>query len=430
MTFRQHRGNLDLVPATPEELTTTSIGEPVSVVVFSPANMNAIDGSSVWVQTITLALAGVDGVKVSLLLSHRVTTDRLVGPLIRHPNIEVIDPVATGMTDNDPLTLDEAAQILASMTVRSPQAFVVRGAEAAHRLAQQRELNGKLWPYLTDIPQRAADIGKDARKRMSTIMSASPVILCQTEELLEFLESEFRSVKGKGWLYPPAIPGDITPVILPAPTQENLRICYAGKFARKWNTYEMCDLPTQLAARGISAQITMVGDKINRDPEWPEFVAEMRRKLEASPGVDWVGGVSRERSIEYMSQAHLGLSWRSPKLDDSLELSTKLLEYCAAGTPPVLNRTPMHERIFGNRYPLFVDSESSVLDVLASVASPRIYETALETASRITNDYTLDRASQRLSELITKTLEGGPSWTVWRFGLGRRGDPVDRPSHR
>lgn len=396
------------------------MSKPVTIVVYTPANMNAIDGSSVWIQTVTLALADIRGVDVTLLLSHAITTERMLGPLLTKPNVSVIDPIAEGLAESDPLTLDEAAKTLSQMTSNGADVVVVRGMDAAHRFSRQRRLRGRLWPYLTDIPQRTEDVDTESREKMTQIMSAAPILLCQTDELRSFVEAEFPAVRGKGRVFPPAIPRDISSTVLPPPSPKSLRLSYAGKFARSWNTYEMCDLPSQLAARGIEATLTMVGDKINRDPSRPEFVAEMRAKLESSPGVDWVGGVSRELSIAHMAQAHIGLSWRATELDSSLELSTKLLEYCAAGTPPVLNRTPMHERIFGRDYPLFVDQQSPVLDVLESVArSAETYQGALKKTAGVTDDYTLDRASEHLSELIAETPNSPNSWILRRLGLGR-----------
>lgn len=382
-----------------------TMGENVSIVVFTQANMNATDGSSVWAQTITLALAGLDDVEVTLLLSHATTTDRMLGPLLRHPKITVIDPVSSNLTASDPLPLDTAGRILARMTARGPQAIIVRGAHAAHKLASRRALRGKLWPYLTDIPQQVDDIDEKTHQMMSQIMAASPILLCQTEELLSFLESHIPAVAGKGWLLPPAVPDDVMPMILPAPTPDDLRMCYSGKFARRWNTYEMCELPERLAERGVNARVTMVGDKVNQDPTWPEFVVEMKEKLKSSPGVEWVGGVSRDRSIELMASAHIGLGWRSPEMDHSLELSTKLLEYCAAGTPPLLNRTAMHERIFGEDYPLFVDSSTSAVDVLESVAKrPEVYGRALHLISSLAADYTLEKTTERLASIVSSYL--------------------------
>ena len=362
----------------------------------------------------TLALAGVENVDVTLLLSHAISTDRMLRPLLDHAEITVVDPIADRLTDHESLSLDRAAAILSRMARRGSQAFVVRGARAAHRLAHEQRLRGKLWPYLTDLPQRAEDIDDHAHKLVSEIMSAAPVLMCQTEEMALFLESHFPSVVEKSWLFPPAIPGDISPVVLPAPNAEDFQLCYAGKFAPKWKTHEMCDLPAQLADRGIQARVTMVGDKVNQDADRPEFVIEMIRKLEFSPGVDWLGGVSRERSIELMSSAHIGLSWRATELDDSLELSTKLLEYCAAGTPPLLNRTAMHERIFGKDYPLFVDRDTSIVDLLESIVrDSEVYRTALDSISGLTSNYTLGRATERLSGLVEMMFPAVKSRRWW-----------------
>lgn len=377
-------------------------------VLFSQANMNAIDGSSVWAQSITLALAALIDVEVTLLLSHPITTDKMLEPLFRHPAISVIDPVASGLATG-PLTLSRAEKILVETTVSGRQAIVVRGAAAAHQFAKNRRLKGKLWPYLTDVPQRVEDVDRRTREQIKTIASASPILLCQTEELGSFLESMFPVVAGKVAQLPPAVPGDVEPNILPPPTSRDLQIVYAGKFARTWNTLEMCDLPAQLAERGIVARLTMVGDKVNKDPAHPEFVANMQRGLKSSFRVDWAGGVSRESSIGLMASAHIGLSWRSPDLDDSLELSTKLLEYCAAGTPPILNRTAMHERIFGRDYPLFVDSDHTVIDLLELVTEhSELYEHALHRTSHLAADYTVEKASERLATLIAAQFDREP----------------------
>lgn len=62
--------------------------------------------------------------------------------------------------------------------------------------------------------------------------------------------------------------------------------------------------------------------------------------------VDWVGGVTREEVQKLIQQSDIGIGWRNNSLNDSLELSTKALEYGALGKPVILNRTPMHERLF------------------------------------------------------------------------------------
>lgn len=378
-----------------------------SVLVYSPANLSAIDGSSVWTQTTALALASAPDLHVSILLSHDVTNERLIKPLRTNPNIEIIDPFGRKLKNPAPsLTPDRAAQTVSEIvTSQHVDAVILRGVAVAERFAQEDDLQGKLWPYLTDIPQIASQVDDAWKARIAAIMEASPILLCQTEELRSFLEETFESVVGKTRLFPPILPEGIEPHTLGPPTVSDLRLCYAGKFASHWNTLEMCALPAKLAAEGVHATLTMVGDKINKDPHRPEFVTEMRRALETSEGVIWVGGVSRAESLGYMAQAHVGLSWRAQALDDSLELSTKLLEYCASGTPPLLNRTKMHERIFDAAYPLFVDSETDVAEFLTHLThNPSTYLQALDAISEAGDDYAMSRAGERLVSMFNAIL--------------------------
>lgn len=373
------------------------------VVVYSEANMNAIDGSSVWVQATSLALAGIPSVRVDLLLSHSIQNGLMIEPLLAHPRVNVIEPRQTlGKKVAEPMGIQQAGKLITSMIEEGSTAVVVRGAEAAVALAGFRSLRGLIWPYLTDVPQRVEDIDELDRRRIAVIMSASPVLLCQTEELALFMEDNFAETRGKGFVLPPMIPNDMASHVS-MPDGDQIELCYAGKFAPAWKTLEMCELPKRLSERGISARLTMIGDKINRDPHWTGFVAEMRRRLTDTHGINWVGGVSRKRAIELMALSNLGLSWRSKSLDKSLELSTKLLEYCATGTPPVVNRNPMHERILAPDYPFFVDERNSVLDAIElAVREPSAYRRALEMTSDLVAEFTIEAASKRLEVLTAQ----------------------------
>ena len=125
----------------------------------------------------------------------------------------------------------------------------------------------------------------------------------------------------------------------------------------------------------------MVGDKVHDDPRDPTYRRRMRGALgEAGgagtggasgvPGVIWHGGQPRAEAMRLAAAGDVGLSWRHPELDSSLELSTKVLEFGQLGLPVILNRTPMHEALLGADYPLFAASLDDVADVAASVARP------------------------------------------------------------
>ena len=71
-----------------------------------------------------------------------------------------------------------------------------------------------------------------------------------------------------------------------------LRLVYTGKFAPRWNTYEMTQLPGLLAARGVAAELHMVGDKIHNDPDDPGYHRRMRAAL-GDPPADAARGPAR-----------------------------------------------------------------------------------------------------------------------------------------
>ena len=127
----------------------------------------------------------------------------------------------------------------------------------------------------------------------------------------------------------------------------------------------MTELPALLSARGIAAELHMVGDKIHDDASG--YQQRMRAAL-GTDGVTWHGGHSREEAMRLAASCDIGLSWRHPDLDASLELSTKVLEFGALGLPVILNRTPMHEALLGADYPLFAASLADVATAAAAAA--------------------------------------------------------------
>jgi glycosyltransferase involved in cell wall biosynthesis len=148
----------------------------------------------------------------------------------------------------------------------------------------------------------------------------------------------------------------------------------------------------------------MAGDKIHDDATG--YQQRMRDALEGE-GVTWHGGHSREEAMRLTASCDIGLSWRHPDLDASLELSTKVLEFGALGLPVILNRTPMHEALLGADYPLFAVSLADVVEVAAAAAAdPGLYRLAADRAGRAAEQFTLDRAAERLRGYLAAALPG------------------------
>ena len=377
--------------------------------VYGDIDLNLIDGSAIWLQSVTQALAGA-GCAVTLVLKAPVRTGRLIEPLLAEPGVTVRRPfeehlLAGGEQGPGPVAAAAAPELLARLDAEAPHDLVVlRGRVVTAAAAKSGAFAGRLWPYLTDVPQSVPGVTPEAAEELSMIASAARYLLCQTEELRCFLEGSIPAACGKCVLLPPILAG------IPASRDASaasgsgapLRLVYSGKFAPRWNTLEMTELPGLLAGRGVAAELHMIGDKIHSAPG--DYQQRMRAALDAK-GVIWHGGHSREDALRLAASCDIGLSWRHPELDASLELSTKVLEYGAIGLPVILNRTPMHEGLLGADYPLFAASLTDVVDVTAAVAAdPALYRQAADRTGRAARQFTLDRAAERLRGYLTRAV--------------------------
>jgi glycosyltransferase involved in cell wall biosynthesis len=409
---------------------TTPPNRP-SALVYGDVDMNLLDGSAIWLQSVTQALVAA-GCAVTVVLKAPVRTDRLVAPLrdldavtIRSPHAEGLLP---GVTDAN-LTVSQAVGVLSAVDAeRGYDLVVLRGRALVSAAAKAGAFDGRLWSYLTDVPQAVPALTPKAADDLTVIAKASRYLLCQTEELRCFLEGSVAAACGKSVLFPPVLPAEnlkrdpertVATAGAPlkhqggrppqTPPEQSVRLVYTGKFAPRWNTLEMTRLPSLLAERGVSAEVHMVGDKIHDDPRDASYRRRMRAALgevgtPAVPGVIWHGGQPRAEAMRLAAASDIGLSWRHPDLDASLELSTKVLEFGQLGLPVILNRTPMHEALLGADYPLFAASLDDVADVAAAATDPAVFALAADRTRAAAARFTLERAAARLRSYLTRAV--------------------------
>ncbi len=399
-----------------------------SALVYGDVNLNLIDGSAIWVQSMVLALARA-GCTVTLVLKAPVQTDRLLTPLAGEAGVTIRRPaeeeLLAGIGANG-LTPKQASKVLSVVDAERASAgegphdiVVLRGRRLVGQVVTDDDFRGRLWTYLTDIPQSIPDMTPDAVSWLAGVADASQYVLCQTEELRCFLEGSVPQACGKCVLFPPVVPPPPELAETAGSDSGVLRLVYTGKFAPRWNTYEMTQLPALLAQRGVQAELHMVGDKIHNDPDDPGYHRRMRAALgdppsadadadatapaeaPAAKGVVWHGGHSREGAMRIAAAADIGLGWRHPSLDASLELSTKVLEFGLLGLPVILNRTPMHEDLLGADYPMFARDLDDVVAIAESAATdPAMVKLAASRTSAAAAEYTLDKASARVRRYL------------------------------
>lgn len=388
------------------------------VAIYADINPNAIDGSSIWMMSITEVLSGVFD-KVWLVLKTEPTDRKLVSAVEKLPNVVLDFPAAFpdgSAAGKKPVELSisqSASRIEELNRQENFDAVVARGLEVCNELSNRRSLASKLWSYVTDLPFPPSNLSQRGLNRLERIAVRSAGLFAQTESSRAYYESLSPSAPGKVCLLPPMIPDKaFTAEMKPIESSDGvLNLVYAGKFAREWKTLEMLNLPSKLEERGVEARLKVVGEKINRSKTNPEWLPAMREAISRARegeyrGVEILGALSRSESLAVIENADLGIGWRTADLDSSMELSTKALEYSAAGTPPILNRNTDHESMYGEDYGFFVTADTDVEQLADLIAANKecILE-ARQTAMSAVRQFAMSNAASRLEKVFSRNVD-------------------------
>lgn len=372
-----------------------------SILLYGDVDLRYVDGSAIWLLSMARVLAQTKS-RVFLLLKSARGQGGLFEDLANIPNLEIIDDFTAKAVRGPRYQPLMASRRIEQLVVNNDIDFVLcRGLQVCTEVAKLPNAGPRLWAYMTDVPQKSSSMDVDITSTLANIAATASRVLVQTDEAREFLEFHVPAARQKTVLLPPMIPTELADTKQRTQTSQAsishsnirpIRLVYAGKFAKMWNTLEMCDLPMRAAQVGIPVELTLIGDKFQNDPDDTGWAARMKHGITNSYGVKWIGSMSRLNTLNELRNHDYGLAWRDPQLDTSHELSTKLLEYAACGIPPLVNRTAMHQRILGVEYPLFIDQS----DIISTIQSA----------------YDLRDSRQQLVALLNQTIS--PYWMANR----------------
>ncbi|AJI75486.1 glycosyl transferases group 1 family protein [Francisella philomiragia subsp. philomiragia ATCC 25015] len=336
------------------------------ILVCANPDLNYIDGSSIWLQTIMLVVSATGYADIDFIAKSTPERDELYANIKADKNINIINGADKTFWNgkglkrlNHDMMADLAAKLDDS---NNYDIVIVRGFDIAKKLADYPITLSKCWLYLTDIPQSINDYSLELRQDISELGLGCRRVLCQTEGFKDiWLQIEPRLESEKVYIYSPVIPdfAQFTPI-----AERKQIAVYAGKYTADWNTLEMARAWIDIHDKLPNAQLIMIGDKIHNDSKPKDFATKMRSALENTERLQWLGALSREGVYENLLQAKVGLSWRDESLNDIVEYSTKLLEYGSAGCAAIVNRNPLHEELLGEDYPLFANSDIEFTDKL------------------------------------------------------------------
>ncbi|MFO8142223.1 MAG: glycosyltransferase, partial [Marinobacter sp.] len=370
------------------------------VLICGNPDLNYIDGSSIWAQTAALATAATGDAKVEFLARSTPARDELYAPLRASAEITLLDGgdrrhwQGQGFARITPAMMGELAIRLDR--TRPYDVIIVRGREIAAQLLEAPDILAKCWIYLTDIPQTLTEYAPGQRQMMHRIARGCQRLLCQTEGFKALWQGLVPDLDGsKIRLYTPVIPD--LPERVPLVSERPLQVIYAGKFKGDWMTLEMAEAWPAIHRELPGSELVMIGDKIHDEPDRPNYAERMRQALQGTQGLTWRGAEPREAVQAQLRHARVGLSWRHEGMNDTVEYSTKILEYGGAGCAAILNRNPLHEQLLGQDYPLFANSEAEFSRQLArALREPQVAQQAADALKRLAERHTF---STRVAEI-------------------------------
>jgi glycosyltransferase involved in cell wall biosynthesis/predicted O-methyltransferase YrrM len=365
-------------------------GLPRRIAVYGEIDPNLVDGSSVWLQSICQVLASLDGVEVTLLLRRPLEPERrfLLAELEANDSVEIVAAARPGL-----LGPAEALDLLEGLD-RERGGFdlvLLRGQALLAEVAGREGFDGRLWSY--------AMTGRGMPdETLRALAARSARLLCQTEAVAEELRAIVPAANGSVLVLPPMIPGLDSPPGREAAKEGALRLAYSGKLAPEYCWLETVEAFTALREAQPAAELHVLGDKVHRPPERPGFHAEAMRSLRETEGLHWHGALPRAAVHGVLAECDLALSIRDPGVEAAREISTKVLEYGAAGLPVVLNRAPAYERLLGEDYPLFVERPADAAGLLAGPAlDPEARAAAAAACHAASREFTFAQVADRLS---------------------------------
>jgi glycosyltransferase involved in cell wall biosynthesis len=381
-----------------------TVGREPTVVVFGDVDINLIDGSSVWLVSLCAVLNRLP-VRGHILLKAEMERDVLSRELVELERFRVWEPSDVQVEGR--VVPERLVDALSNIDeVDSLDVVIVRGLKASIRLAASGRFDSRLWPYLTDIPQSAEEMTQERVEELNEVFEASGRILCQTESLRSFLVSFFPDHDSKMILLPPMVPDEAFVAHRRDTGSGGIKLFYAGKFAPLWGIEEMLEAVRETRVGHPEVTITIAGDKIHNPAEDPSYLKRIEAGLGAG-GVEWLGGVDRSSVFETLADVDLAISVRDRQLDTSREISTKLLEYAAAGVPAIVNRTLAHQELLGDAYPLFVDGPNGISNVVSEVA---LDSSLLADARRGLGDVAARYSMNSVAGLIRPAVESSVAW--------------------
>ena len=117
-------------------------------------------------------------------------------------------------------------------------------------------------------------------------------------------------------------------------------------------------------------KIEIIGDKFHMYDDYPNYGRDLEKKLLNSEGVLWLKRLSRDNLRKHLKNVQIAWCFRDPDMESKThELSTKVIENCALGVPPILYPNNVNISFLGKDYPYFAKTLEEAYDLIETVCA-------------------------------------------------------------
>lgn len=338
-------------------------------ILYADIDLNVIDGSSIWMSSMASILAAHG--KVILISKRRIHRPTVIDNIQNSQNVLIISPEHVGER-SEQLTMPHCIDLIRKLdhTLPGIRKVIVRGLAASVEILSDRQFHGRVYTYLTDLYEHkdaGLEIKDEARVNVDTLARQSAAFLVQTSRIEKLLRQLTNFPFSVIELPPPVPDYLVDQQHLGNPDQSVTRIGYAGKIAPNWGIRDLILWVEALREEGCKIEVTIIGDKVG-GAATPDENKQFRKEINA--GLDRIGAVrlgalDRDSVIREMQRMDFAWCWRPSDFENqTLELSTKLIEGVAAGIPCIAYPSPTNVECLGQDYTFFVRSLDDLREIL------------------------------------------------------------------
>lgn len=377
-----------------------------TTLIYADINLNVVDGSSIWLSSVYNLFSLKSN--IIILSKANIENDLIISNFIKNKsNHIIIEPKDIGLANN--LNVREVSKILNIIDTVIPdiQNLLMRGIESITEVAQNNNFKNRLLPYITNIytpTLNGPKVNDFSDTKITLISHITKTWLWQTDELKTFAEHAANINLDNSIIFPPILP-EIKPTYSAKKSSSYITIGYAGKIQPDWGVLELLEETEKLLKLGFKLKLKIISSKISWRSSFGDGKGfpEKIRSLLKKEHIEFIQNVNREESLNLLSSVDFIWSFR-PKYfeENTLELSTKLLEALALGIPTITYPSQIHKKLMGDDYPYYL-SDINNLNKLLTLKNDK--EQFLELAKKVKDNYSLNNHKNLIQNLFVEKKE-------------------------